>query len=392
MSAPVVVLGDGTTVRSRARTRGEKLRWPLTVLVLLVVVGAAAALLRPETSATPLAPDNPGDAGGRALAQVLGRASVDVTYARSTAQAVQGVADGGTLLVAQTWLLSDEQVEAVAGSGADHLVLVEPDAEHLEVLTDGAVTTGGWEPAVVREAMCADRDAQAAGIARLGTSGLVAAADDVVLCFPDADPAVGAMAVVDRERRTTVIDDQAVLRNDSITDEGHAALALRVLGKHPRLVWYVPTAHDTGALGGPPSLGTLLPGWVGPAALLALLVVLLLALWRARALGPVVTEPLPVIVRAGETTVGRGRLYRRARALGHAAASLRAGSARRVAARLGLPRTAGGPEVIDAVARATGRRTDEVADLLYGPPPPDDDGLLRLARRLDELESEVHRT
>ena len=35
---------------------------------------------------------------------------------------------------------------------------------------------------------------------------------------------------------------------------------------------------------------------------------------------------------------------------------------------------------------------EEVAGLLYGPPPKDDAGLAQLARRLDELESEVHRS
>src|SRR5665647_2284492 len=99
-----------------------------------------------------------------------------------------------------------------------------------------------------------------------------------------------------------------------------------------------------------------------------------------------------VTVRAAETTLGRGRLYRRARSRGHAGAALRAGTARRAAARVGLPRSAGATDVIDALARATGRPIEQVAGLLYGPPPTDDAGLLQLARQLDELESEVHRT
>ncbi len=116
------------------------------------------------------------------------------------------------------------------------------------------------------------------------------------------------------------------------------------------------------------------------------------ALWRARRLGRVVTEPLPVVVRSAETTRGRGRLYRRSRSYGHAAASLRAGAATRTARRLGLPHSAGAPAVIDALARATGRTPEDVGALLYGPPPTGDAGLTDLARRLDELESEVHRS
>ena len=52
----------------------------------------------------------------------------------------------------------------------------------------------------------------------------------------------------------------------------------------------------------------------------------LLALWQARRLGPVVAERLPVVVRAAETVEGRGRLYRARRARDRAAAALRAAS------------------------------------------------------------------
>ena len=64
------------------------------------------------------------------------------------------------------------------------------------------------------------------------------------------------------------------------------------------------------------------------------------------------------------------------------------------AARAGsaCPASAAAPLVVDAIARATGRRPADVEALLYGPPPTDDRGLARLARDLDHLESEVHRT
>jgi hypothetical protein len=64
----------------------------------------------------------------------------------------------------------------------------------------------------------------------------------------------------------------------------------------------------------------------------------------------------------------------------------------RAARRLGLPRSADATSVVDAVTRATGRPTTNVTDLLYGPPPADDDALAALARRLDTLESEVYRS
>ena len=135
-----------------------------------------------------------------------------------------------------------------------------------------------------------------------------------------------------------------------------------------------------------------MPPVVPVLALQLLLVVVVTAVWRGRRLGRLVAEPMPVVVRAAETTRGRGRLYRRGRSYGHAGAALRAGTASRSAARLGLPRSAPAPLVVDAVARATGRRPADVEALLYGPPPTDDRALAQLAHDLDHLESEVHRT
>src|SRR4029079_16437584 len=129
-----------------------------------------------------------------------------------------------------------------------------------------------------------------------------------------------------------------------------------------------------------PPPGELLPPVVPILALQRLLVVVVAALWRGRRLGRLVTERLPVVVRAGETTRGRGRLYRRGRSYGHAAAALRAGTAARSAARLGLPGWAPAPLVAAAAARATSRRPADVEALLYGPPPTDDRGLADLAR------------
>ena len=73
-------------------------------------------------------------------------------------------------------------------------------------------------------------------------------------------------------------------------------------------------------------LSDLLPPWVGIVVAQLVVAVLVAALWRGRRLGPVVAEPLPVAVRAAETTEGRARLYRRRRARGRAADHLRAAS------------------------------------------------------------------
>jgi hypothetical protein len=191
-----------------------------------------------------------------------------------------------------------------------------------------------------------------------------------------------------------VLADSTPLTNLGLPDAGNAALVLRMLGHHERLVWYIPSLDDIGSASSSdgPSNGDLLPPVVPILALQLLLVAAVAALWRGRRLGRVVTEQMPVVVRAGETTRGRGRLYRRARSYGHAAAALRAGTTARSCARLGLPRSAGAEVVIDAIARSSSRSPQQIEALLYGPPPTDDLGLAQLARDLDHLESEVHRT
>ncbi|QZN87590.1 DUF4350 domain-containing protein [Cellulomonas sp. C5510] len=393
------VLGDGTTARSRARSRWRQYRWVLVVAGVLALAVLAAVLPAPVRSTTPLAPDNPHANGARAVAEVLADQGVTTTYVRSTAAAAAAAGPGTTLLVTSDWLLTDPQVDAVVGSGAD-LVLLDP-SYLLAAAVPGLETgwSGSGTPTRLT-ATCADTDAAAAGTITGSGAGVVVSGNrppaGASLCFPlpGTEPQAYLYADVESDgRRVTVLGDAGLLTNARVADDGNAALVLRALGRHDELVWYVPSATDTGDGGAAgPGLADLLPPPARLVLLQALVVVLALALWRGRRLGRVVVERLPVVVRSAETTRGRGRLYRVARAHGHAAASLRAGTAARLARRLGLPRSADAPSLITAVARAAHRDETEVRDLLYGPPPPSDAGLETLARLLDQLESEVHPT
>ncbi|WP_232791309.1 PfkB family carbohydrate kinase, partial [Streptomyces kanasensis] len=109
------------------------------------------------------------------------------------------------------------------------------------------------------------------------------------------------------------------------------SLALQLLGSRTHLVWYLPSLSDPSAAeGGGPGDGDrveeegdflcLVPsGWLWGTLQLAVAAVLA-AVWRARRLGPLVAERLPVAVRASEATEGRARLYFRADARDRAAA------------------------------------------------------------------------
>jgi hypothetical protein len=131
------------------------------------------------------------------------------------------------------------------------------------------------------------------------------------------------------------------------------------------------------------------PEWFGPGVLLVAIAFVLFAVARGRRLGRVVAEPLPVVVRAVETTEARGRLYRRASDRERAASSLRAGTRSRLASRLGVPRQANTGVLVAAVARTTGRDPVEVAALLDGPIPQSDTALVLLAEQLAQLEENV---
>jgi hypothetical protein len=185
----------------------------------------------------------------------------------------------------------------------------------------------------------------------------------------------------------TVVGSAEFMTNEWLDEAGNASLAMNLMGQKSSVVWWLPTPSYTGRQ----SLTSLLPDGVWPLLAVAVVIVLALAGWRGRRLGPVVVEPLPVAVRASETTEGRARIYQRYRTRGRAAEHLRAAAADTIASRLGLPATTSPEAVVSAVAGSTGRRADEVHAVLYGPPPEGDQALVALGRQLATLEQEVRR-
>lgn len=353
-------------------------------LVLVVVAAVVLQVLSPDRSTDPYSPDSAEPDGARATAQVLGQQGVEITYVRTTAAAIAEAEAGSTLLVIAPSSLREVQLEALADVEAD-LVLAGSGGDDLRPLTDRVETAA----AVPRESIpagCDDPDATAAGSITSGARGLVG---DATLCFAGADGTGAQYATWTEDDRTwRVIADPWLMTNEGLAVDGNAALVLRALGATERLVWYLPDPNDTFGQESEATGSLPLPG---PAVLLLFLVGVVLVLWRGRRLGPVVVEPLPVVVKATETTRGRGRLYRRAGAHGHAAAALRAGLVARVARRVGLPAHADADQVIETLARASGRSPEAIRDVLYGPAPTSDTELTTLTHALDTLESEVLR-
>lgn len=306
-------------------------------------------------------------------------------------------ADGGpaatTLLVTGTDLLSLRMVDRLTALRPASLVLVRPDEVALERLV-ADVTSTGDSAVEVRVPGCLDPVAVRADAALTG-GGTYTGPQGSVACYPaDGGATVLRVPGTDGRPAVTVLGSGDAMTNDRVADEGNAALMLGLLGEHPVLVWYRPSLTDAALseedLGTP--LSDLVPGWV-PFLVAQLLVAgLVAAVWRSRRLGPVTTEPLPVVVRAAEAHEGRARLYRRARARDRAADALRDRARAGLARDLGLPRGANAESVVAAAAARSGRAPADVAALLLGAAPPDDAALVRLADDLDALTREVRRS
>jgi hypothetical protein len=392
---------DGAT----PRTRGWRRRWVL-VAVLAAAVLAVAFLFVSQgpgpASSAPLDPRNPTANGAQALARVLESQGVRVVIARGEAELERAGADADTtVVVTRTAPLAESTTKSLArlASRAERLVLVAPDRAVLRYLAPEVTVTEARRAAQdLVAADCGTSDVRPGEkLSRSQVEYKSALAD--AACFTHD----GASVYLSLARRgatppLVLLGSTSMPANDQITDDSNAAVLLRVLGHSGRVVWYVPSREDVPA-GDNAGLGSLLPRWLGPVLALGGVAFLGVVLWRGRRFGRLVPEPLPVVVRAVETTESRGRLYRRARDASRAGATLQEATRARLADYLGLPRpnpsisSRGADQaLVSAVSAATGRHVGEVGALLLGPPPTRDDHLLGLAAELAALEKEVRRS
>jgi len=387
-SAPVVAPASMSSTDPGAGQVWRAVKGPLIVLVVVLLAGLVVALATGGPAGGQLDPRSPAPSGSRALAQILGDQGVQVDLVTTSAAMSATTGPDDTLLVVDPDRLAAAQVAVVRATGAD-LVVVSTTAPDRYL---PGVTAQPSDPGV-RAPGCNLPAARRAGAADAG--GIAYVTDDARLQEPhlcysrDGRPSL-VQATVQGGSLVTLLGSSSPLTNSRLDDEGDAALTLGLLGANDRVVWYLPSATDV-----PPSAQKsfydLVPDGVWWGLLQVGIAVLLLALWRARRLGAVVVEPLPVAVRAAETEEGRARLYRRNGARGQAAESLRAGVRSRLGGALGLPRRVDPPDLVSAVAARSGWSSADVTALLYGAAPADDAALVQLADRLDALEREVRR-
>ncbi|MEH0555813.1 DUF4350 domain-containing protein [Streptomyces sp. B21-101] len=384
-----------TALRLWTRARG-----PVLAFALLLVAAITLAALRSDTRHGALDPRSPDPYGSRAIAELLADRGVTTRVVTDLADARTAADPDTTLLVAAPDLLTKRQQEelhtATAGSGG-RTVLVAPSSWSVGTLAPGVTA----DPANSRDSTlspdCTLPAARRAGTADTGGIRYTTRRPGADECYPSERLAT-LLRLPDTtgDGDTLVLGAPDILYNNRLDQQGNASLALQLLGSRSHLVWYLPSLADTTATDpdDEKSFLDLLPsGWLW-GTLQLFFAAALAALWRARRFGPLVTEKLPVAIRASETVEGRARLYRKADARDRAAAALRSTVRTRLAPLLGVPvPQAHAPEaLIPALTAHLHGNGQALHSLLFGPPPGDDAALIALADQLDALEREVRRS
>ncbi|GAB3420677.1 DUF4350 domain-containing protein [Flindersiella endophytica] len=397
-----------TSSSATARQAWQRFRGPLLIIGIIVVAGLVYGILTSRSTGGPMDPQSAQRPGARALSVLLEQRGVDVQRVDRIDAALDNAGSDATLLVTVPDRLTGPQLKRLGDAGYARIVLFEPSEGTLGAITTKKVFAAGDALAKVRDPGCELPAAKRAGPVdvrgpmyrapvSVGTGPGNGTGSGVEVCYGDGTR--GAVVEVAGEPTLDLVGSPRSFSNAELANEGNAALALNLLGHDSRLVWYLPSLQDVPRQGDPDSpegrqvsMWSLLPANVRFAAGAVAVGGIFLMIAAARRLGPVVPEPLPVVVRASEAAEGRARLYRRFRARDRAAAALRQSTRTRLQSVLGLPFNAGDPALFSAVSARTGRTAEEVAGLLGEHPPEDDGGLVRLAADLDTLEQEVRRS
>lgn len=361
----------------------------LVALLLVLAVGVGWVLVR-LTASNDIRydPANPGARGAEAVASVLADQGVRVHRVSAIPEAIRRGGDAQTsVLVSDPRSVSAQRLRELAAGvrGAARLILVAPSSEQLAEAFDlpddatyfpGPTASGecdlGWGQDLSMPA---------------NSTGYTAPAD-AASCFTDSGYSAAYEAPANGSHPALlVLGSSRILANSSMKLGDNAAIGLRALGQNPQLVWVSGTFDPNSTTAQEDSPW---PTWLSPALWLLAAATVLLMLWRGRRLGRLVSEPLPVIVPANETTVARGQLYRRARDTTRTAQVLRSATRTRLRGFLGLPPGTPDVELVRRVAAQTGRSDHEVGALLgTDPHPMDEHSLSTLAQELSALERQA---
>jgi hypothetical protein len=372
-----------TAIAPTVRQRWRAGRWMIAALVLVTAVATLTTSLTATRPGGRMDPAATSPEGAHALVSLLRDHGVDVVIADDIDDVERAARPDTMVIAVQTSHLVDVDVlRRLAAVPGDRLI-VEPISRTREALAsavrrDAAGSVGG-------DPECDLREATRAGDAQFGASDTFEASGDVPVtrCYEGA-----VVRYTDEGRTVTVVGSSDFMANSGLLKRGNAALAMNLAGAAPRVIWYAPQKTE-GESSGAATIFDLIPDRVIWVVLQLCLVVLLVALWKGRRIGPLVAERLPVVVRASETVEGRGRLYRSHRAADRAADALRTATLQRLLPRLGLGPNADPAAIVAAVVGRIGQDPEFIRHALFGPAPATDTDLLNLSHALDNIERQV---
>jgi hypothetical protein len=372
-----------TVTQSPRPVRRRPWWWILIALVAICAVAAIATYLTAPRPGGQLDPVATGPDGGHALVTLLRDRGVAVVEVNTADEAVNATRPGSLLLFGETQRVTNEPLLKRLADASGDLLLVEPTSRARAALSPGirSAGTGSADDAP----NCGLREANRAGTVDFGPSNIFRAVGDTTLtsCYGGA-----LVRYRDGDRSVTVLGSTGFMTNGGLLRAGNAALAMNLAGEHSRLVWFAPQ-HSEGGSSAKGKIFDLIPENVTWMIVQLWLTVILVAMWKGRRIGPLVAEDLPVVVRASETTEGRGRLYRSRRARDRAAQALRTATLQRLLPRLGLGADAQPPAVLQAIAGRRGSDPEMLWHIFFGPPPSTDADLVELTRALDDVERQV---
>ncbi|HEV2896147.1 MAG TPA: DUF4350 domain-containing protein, partial [Actinomycetota bacterium] len=349
--------------------KDRRIRWvvgmvlvvALVVLAILVVVGTVGRQQADDPRSS-----IPGGAG--ALGALLAAEGVLVTTTNQLDAAAAAAGPARTLVVANAHELEPATARPLLTAGWGKVILLRP---YTDALTAFGVRASRRVP--VSGSLAPDCPVEAAQ--RAGTitvtgppASYVATGPAEFACYPTANGHVYLGANTADGVPVELVGGGVT--NSELSADGNAAFALNVFGTHAEITWLMARADPPSGTTRTP---TLLPPWWSIALAQCAVAFAVVAIWRGRRLGPILSEPLPVRIRAAETVEGHGRLYHRLAARDRAAEALRAGSIARLSRAFG--RAEDPAALSEAVATRTGRDPADVRRLLFEAVPGSDDDL-----------------
>jgi hypothetical protein len=253
----------------------------LALAAITIVASIGTYLTAPRPGGT-MDPEATGPSGAHALVTLLRDRGVEVVVADTIAD-VEGAARADTLLlVAQTQYLTDNSLLERLDKAPGDLLLLEPTSRTRTALTPRLRIKAADEFDI--QPNCPLREANRAGSVHFGPGDAYQPKGDLVVisCYGGA-----LVRYRDVSRTVTVVGSSDFMTNGGLLEQGNAALAMNLAGDRPRVVWYAPHRAE-GETSSPGSISDLIPENVTWIVWQLWLVVILVALWKGRRVGPLV--------------------------------------------------------------------------------------------------------